>query len=179
MVFYQLKEQMDWNRRELSVATLSNYISSNNNAREKLNSYFDYSSRVSTNIPFTIDEMHKLVCEYKKYDGEYKFARANEHTEKPYKLTKDGKIIRSYVLTILNNYEQLASNIFNGVLDENMSKDLLWKSVIQNYKFYEQYINHLRSQDHDNDPHALENFQWLAERWDKKPLSPVMRDTTG
>lgn len=179
LVFYQMDAQIDWNRRQLSSTELSRYIAENAVARSELNKFFDYSGRFKDELenPFGIDEIHMLICEFKEERGRIIYSCSSAHKDRPYKLTKDGALIKHYMITILNNFEQIASNIFHGAFDEDMCRNLLDKGVSQNYRVYGHYIQHLRGEHHYKDEHALENFQWLAERWGKKPLSPVSRDS--
>ena len=176
LVIYQVDTQIDWNRRQFTSTDLKQFISDNSNARAELNELMNYSSRIhrENEKPFTVEEIHNLICEYDEETKDFK--KMKNDINGPCIMTENGKKIRRNMIRILNNFEQIASNIFHGSYDEDISKNLLYKSVIQNYKLYHIYIEHLRGPKHYNDKHALENFEWLANKWQTK-IEKKQRDS--
>ncbi|HIF6607553.1 DUF4760 domain-containing protein [Serratia sp. TKO39] len=69
---------------------------------------------------------------------------------------------------ILNFYERVAVSIQQGIYDEKMIKKTSYTTVIDTWNHAEPLIKAIREKISSNT--TYQEFEWLAERWKKKPL---------
>jgi len=156
VAYRQIVTNNDFQRRQFSMIESSRLLRDNKFHRDKLNELIDYSNLVQKGEPISSESIHNLICE--KKDGIF--------GDKPYKMTENGKKIRSHMMGILNNFEQLGIGILHNTLDEYIMKDGFELIVERNYNFYSTYITHIRTDENSSD--FAENFEWLKERWKNK-----------
>lgn len=123
-----------------------------------LNQHIDFTNRTKTDIPLDpYQEIHQWICERDK-NGNLII-----ENDKQCKMSKNGKEIRTALISIVNSYEQLAIGVYYGAIDEDMAYNAMGYLVRKNYRLFEKYIQHQRV-DHKNID-AWEFFEWLYLRW--------------
>jgi len=69
---------------------------------------------------------------------------------------------------LLNHFEVMSIGIQNGIYDERMLKQCWYGLVIDTYKKSLPLIEAIREK--NKSLTALQEFEWLAKRWQQKPL---------
>lgn len=165
VAYSQISRNNDFQRRQFTMSESARFLQDNKRHRATLNEKMDYSNMVEKCEPITVEEVHELICE--KNDNGY-------YGDKPYKMTDKGKVIRSHMISIMNNFELMAIGVLNNSLDEDIMRQGFERIIEQNYVFYSRYITHLNE---DKKSKGFgDNFEWLYERWCKKGNKKATRD---
>lgn len=77
------------------------------------------------------------------------------------------------IVYCLSFYERMAVSIRNKIFDETMVKEVFYSSVVNNYTRSEPLIKAIREK--ENKGTYFQEYQWLAERWKRKPLREKTR----
>ncbi len=72
------------------------------------------------------------------------------------------------IQTTLNNYEFIATGIREGALDEKIYKRMRYSIVVKDWEKLQGFVTEARTK--KARPTLYQEFQWLGERWKKKPL---------
>ena len=75
------------------------------------------------------------------------------------------------MLATLNALEFAAAGIRQGAFDEKIFKLVYFSVVLRDWNAFKGFIEELRKS--RNRPTLYQEFQWLAERWQKKPLNKL------
>lgn len=160
----QLKADHDWNRRQLALTELTGNRKDVTESIRNLNSSINYREQKDS---YSLKELHRFLCNDENFEG-------NNLT-----LTDDGKEIKHNIFIILNYYEYLAIGIFNEVFDEKIVKDSVKGALIKADKLFGEYIKHLRSEKHTNNPNLFKSLEDLANDWKNEDKGlPSRRDKT-
>lgn len=101
-----------------------------------------------------IDNVYQLAAKNVKFS---QYADQHDSQEK-----KD-------ILLVLNNHEFIALGIRKGLFDEKVYKGLQCSNVIKLWKSSASLIEEIRQAAGDKRT-LFQEFEWLANRWQKKPL---------
>lgn len=69
---------------------------------------------------------------------------------------------------VLNHYENLSIGIQSGIYDESMMRNAVYGIVVATYNRTKPFIAQMRNT--HNSATLYQEFQWLANRWTRKPL---------
>lgn len=147
-VVYQLKANNGWNLRHTALIGVYD--------RQ------DFSSAVTilkknikyTNIsePISVEQIHLYICNNGNCRGEL------------LDLSKEGLKTSDSIFTILNYYEYLAIGIKSNIMDEEVIKSMVKGSLLNAYRVFSLYIEHLRSDRH-NKLNIYIDMEKLAKKW--------------
>ena len=70
---------------------------------------------------------------------------------------------------VLNHYERLSVCLQSGIYDEDMLKKSQCNIILKTFKQAKPFIEGVREK--RSIPTAYQEFEWLAERWEKAPLT--------
>lgn len=87
-------------------------------------------------------------------------------------LSDEEKECAKEIIYCLNFYERMAVSIKNKIFDEQMVKEVFFNSVVNNFKRSEPLIKAIREK--ESKLTYFQEYQWLAERWIKKPLKETV-----
>ncbi len=149
IAFYQLKANHEWSRRKQSLVQLIDGRPSMTESIRYLNANINYREKKDA---MSLAEIHKFIC------GE------EDHNKNP-EITKDGKEIKHHIFNILNYYEFLAIGIKQRICDEEVIKNSARGSLLKAQKVFGEYIAHLRTEKHTNNPNLFIEIQYLASKW--------------
>jgi hypothetical protein len=76
------------------------------------------------------------------------------------------------IMIILNMHEFIASGIREKAYDEKLYKRMQCSVVIRDWKALSGFVTEFRNSRDDGGKTFYQDFQWLAERWEKNPLKP-------
>ncbi|PHR57276.1 MAG: hypothetical protein COA44_06140 [Arcobacter sp.] len=175
----QLKANHDWNRRSFTTAEIGSISKNLMQIRDELDiltcskkeiikstngKYINFTDRINQQDPLTPDEVHGWVCET---DDQGKHIPSKAGKNPPCKTSTDGEKIINQMIEFINIYEQIGIALKNEVFDETIVKDAFRNPIKNNYKFYEQYIEH-QIQEHDAVNFGA-SFKWLYNFfWEEK-----------
>jgi Domain of unknown function (DUF4760) len=77
-------------------------------------------------------------------------------------------------MLVLNRYEFTAAAIREGALDEGLFKRMQYTMVIRDWDVLCPFVMELRRLDKHST--LFQEFHWLAERWQKKPLKHIAKN---
>ena len=69
--------------------------------------------------------------------------------------SQNGTVVVRSLISIINTYEMIASGIFQDVLSRKIMLDMMGTSIIKNYEFMKDYIEHRRT-NHEHPTFATE-----------------------
>ena len=72
------------------------------------------------------------------------------------------------ILVVLNHYEFVATGIKEKAFDENVYKRMVYGILVRDWVALKGFVAEIRQSRNRNT--LFQEFQWLAERWIKKPL---------
>lgn len=79
------------------------------------------------------------------------------------------KDMANSVRYVLNHWEYVSVGVQSGIYDEGMLRNASFNTVVQLHKSVRPFIDNLRGITGRNT--IYQEFQWLAERWERKGLS--------
>lgn len=73
------------------------------------------------------------------------------------------------IIKVLNFREFVAVGINNDVIDEQIYKDAYYSTILRDWNYLKTTVNFIRNSK-TGYPTAFQDFEKLAQRWEKKPL---------
>lgn len=129
-----------------------------------------FSDRYLEPIPLSFQEVHDWVCEhYIDAEGEIK-SRKDDSTGNC-RMTEHGEAIRNNLISLINNYEELATGILSTAAHEEVLYKLYFTPVKKSFEFFREYIKHARERHAGN--RFANNFEWLYNRWHVEQYDPM------
>ncbi len=137
------------------VAVVS-VMSARDTARKKQSSDLLFNSRGDNEL---VQGMRKIAELHDRQD-----ANMRHYAKKDQGGTEEAKALRY----VLNHYEYVSVGIQSGIYDEGMLKSSSYNTIINLYKRAKPFIEGIREEHGRNT--IYQEFQWLAKRWEGKPL---------
>ena len=78
--------------------------------------------------------------------------------------TRENKSIRY----VLNHYEAISVGMQSGIYDEEMLRNTSYNTIVNLHKRAAPFIDAIREE--SGRVTLYQEFRWMAERWEKKPL---------
>lgn len=148
----QQKETYFWNKKMLALTELEKTREPIAAALMVMQEHFNYSKRDITN-PIDYKEIHDKICE-------------KDEQGNCIGLTEDGRIIRRHIVTVLNKYEYLAAGVNEDMFDIVSIEKLVKSSMINTFKMFQPYINHLRT--HHKQDNVCAELEILVMKFEGK-----------
>ncbi len=161
---HQLKANQDWNRRSTALLEIEKNSPKYFKALRSL--MYDRTELKLENRKeaYSADEIHKFICEIDT-NGHFQI---KPETSNIYILTNEGINIRNEIFEILNFFEYISTGVNNGIMDEQVVKDLQYNSMVKFWMLFGDYIKHYRKK-HTNGKQTMVQFEMLITKWKKKP----------
>lgn len=161
-----LKEE-EWNKKHLAYIKINEYVKSLEQQRTLLDKItvekkliknnkgtpISFSDRRNMKTPLDYKEIHTWVCKHDK--NKLKVVNTSIEEKNIYVTTISGANVIRILISIINTYELIASGIKKGLLDRDLVLDSLKSSIVKNFEFFENYINHRREK-HDSHDFACD-----------------------
>lgn len=143
------------------VVAIITIIYNVNTAKKTQTAIFLFESRMDTKYT---ESLHTL----KKAHDSGKSFRSYVIPVPPAVITKEELDDRLKFQYILNFYERVAVSIKDGIYDEGMIKKSSYGTIIETWNISEPLIRAIREK--INSKTTYQEFEWLVDKWKKKPL---------
>ena len=157
VTFISFKQNLILSKKTKALEEMDKIMESLQKSRFILDKNVDFVNRAKVGNPLTTEEIHRWICD--KNENE-QILRTDDGL---CKMSERGKETKGALVNIINNYEKLGLGVYHNIFNENIAQDTFKLLVIQNYKLFEHYINHLRTAHHNTEAGVF--FEWLYNRW--------------